>query len=125
MRARVRNGLASLAVDRMLLRNAADASVNGKFEQIRHRIFAPPFHGNGSRNPTTSSEGTLRFRQPTDPEPIDTGSLDDEFLMAFTEDFRVDQPRRWPPAHGALCDSHGLTPDSEGSEKSLPSYKNW
>jgi hypothetical protein len=48
------------------------------------------------------------LRHPADSELIDAGSLDDQFLMAFTEDFGVGQPRRRAAAHGAFRDSHGV-----------------
>src|SRR5215469_14114869 len=66
------------------------------------------FKGRPSRDSSSAPEGTLCFRQAADSELIDAGSLDDQFLMAFTEDFRVNQPGRRAAAHGALNASHGV-----------------
>jgi hypothetical protein len=57
------------------------------------------FHCYVSRNSAAAPEGAFTLRQPTNPEAIDADGLDDHFFVPFTEDVRVDQPRRWTAAH--------------------------
>ncbi len=90
--------------------------VSGK----RRSPLATPFPIHSS-NSSPVAEITAA-EHPTDPETIDTGGLDDQLLVSFTEDFRVDQPCRRAAAHGALDASHGVGLKHEGNENSLPSF---
>jgi hypothetical protein len=87
-------------------------------------ITVSPFllKGRPSRDSSAALEGTFCLRQPADSELIDAGSLDDHFLMAFTEDFGIDQPRRRAVAHGAFCGSHGGVLKKKGA-RSLVSFR--
>jgi hypothetical protein len=68
-----------------------------------------------SRDTSPAPESTFCFRQPANSEPIDAGSLDDQLLMALTEDFGVDQPCRRAATHRAFCDSHGVDLKQKGA----------
>jgi hypothetical protein len=59
------------------------------------------------REVATDPESSIGLRQSSNGKAIDSEGLDDDFLVALTENFVVDQPGRCSTAHRALDEFHG------------------